>query len=473
MGAGLAGLEFATAVRDYSGRTLIVEAGPDNGMHHKDAARVGSPNPTWQNTSLDPDFRRRALSSHGVHYADAFGIRERVGGRSLYWHGVCLPIERPALIDPKWPHEVVAQLSANSQSPGSYRETLDRLSAWRGADISAVRGAREESLIMHLRDKGYSAEAVPQAARQEVMNSSIAQIPYVPPLNAVLNSKKSQIQLLSGFRVIDIKPDRRGISLNGYREGVAASLRADRVVLACGAIENTRLIGQILADARASDAITFTGLNDHVVVGYVLDAPAGRLPLPNLHERAFVYASDYRPSCNLFIDIRPERDGRIRATVWAMGEIQGPTDCVTVMRAELDEEVRVTSNAEPERSRGFAIQLDALGSSIERVFGLAREELNLASIRFDAGRPSYLDALTKISNLRTDGSRAEPYCYPLGAVDHEGGTLPLGGILDIHGRLPELPSLSVLGPVTFPRSGIANPSLTTLSLARQHARLWT
>ncbi|KZS69055.1 hypothetical protein A4G26_07715 [Mycobacterium kansasii] len=58
-----------------------------------------------------------------------------------------------------------------------------------------------------------------------------------------------------------------------------------------------------------------------------------------------------------------------------------------------------------------------------------------------------------------------------GSVDHEAGTPPLGGEhVNPAGRVPPAAGAYVIGPATFPRSGAANPSLTTLTLARHTAR---
>ena len=55
----------------------------------------------------------------------------------------------------------------------------------------------------------------------------------------------------------------------------------------------------------------------------------------------------------------------------------------------------------------------------------------------------------------------------LGTEDHEGGTLPLGGILDDDGEFRSVRGLYAAGPATFPRLGAANPSLTTLALVHR------
>ena len=58
---------------------------------------------------------------------------------------------------------------------------------------------------------------------------------------------------------------------------------------------------------------------------------------------------------------------------------------------------------------------------------------------------------------------------PLGAVDHEAGTLALSAVVEEDGELAKGSGIFVVGPATFPRSGAANPSLTILALAARSA----
>lgn len=46
------------------------------------------------------------------------------------------------------------------------------------------------------------------------------------------------------------------------------------------------------------------------------------------------------------------------------------------------------------------------------------------------------------------------YGWPLGSVDHEAGTLPLGGdLVDEHGGLRTVDGAYVVGPASFPVPG--------------------
>ena len=56
---------------------------------------------------------------------------------------------------------------------------------------------------------------------------------------------------------------------------------------------------------------------------------------------------------------------------------------------------------------------------------------------------------------------------PLGSENHESSTLPIGPILTEQLEFHTIKHLFAVGPACFPRPGAANPSLTTLALARR------
>jgi len=64
---------------------------------------------------------------------------------------------------------------------------------------------------------------------------------------------------------------------------------------------------------------------------------------------------------------------------------------------------------------------------------------------------------------------ARTYSFPLGSEQHEAGTTPLGTVLDDNHQFREVPGLFAAGPSSFPRTGAANPAMTTLALAKRLA----
>ena len=97
--------------------------------------------------------------------------------------------------------------------------------------------------------------------------------------------------------------------------------------------------------------------------------------------------------------------------------------------------------------------------------------LDLPATRLDFG--DFMTAPADVAGF-VDTAVANPgvavaYAATLGSLDHEAGTLPFGRVLSPSGQIGAVPGLFVVGPATFPRSGAANPSLSTLTLARHVA----
>ena len=255
------------------------------------------------------------------------------------------------------------------------------------------------------------------------------------------------------------------------------SLHANQVVLAAGAFENTRLVGQILADVRGVSEIAFPGINDHIVQGFFARVPATVLPVPDTPQRAFCFSTQHqRARSNLFWEILPSsRTGQIIAAVWTMGE-KYPSESAVIVRRSPHSDVADVGVVNPLTGSDLevaAAQIELLEETLERLLQIPRDRLALNINNYADGQPAWTDAARLADGgVDGDGTAVLPYVYPLGSVDHESGTLPLGRVIDNYGRLPELLRVSVLGTATFPRSGAANPSLTTLALAARHALTW-
>jgi choline dehydrogenase-like flavoprotein len=243
-------------------------------------------------------------------------------------------------------------------------------------------------------------------------------------------------------------------------------------------MENTRLVGQALADAADIAEIEFPGLNDHIVQGFLATVPEAVLSLPALDERAFCFVPRSGPSrSHLFWEVLPGGVRGVTLVVWAMGEKRRGDSAVVLHRdrERPQASVHVRRPFTDQDLEVVAEQLDVLGEVLERLLHTPRAALKLTPENFRAGQPLWTGAVRSAAERTVPYDRVEvnSYVYPLGTVDHESGTLPLGVVLDMDGRLPALPRLSVLGPATFPRSGAANPSFTTLALSMRHADDWS
>ncbi|RST25120.1 hypothetical protein EF908_01475 [Streptomyces sp. WAC04770] len=134
VGGGLAGVELAAALAGHGAQdVLLLEAGPGEDLTH-----IHMMHPRGDATEVvfaperDPHFHRPWRSDAPPHYTGISGLRRRLGGRSLYWHGVILPLEDWALRTPAWPAEVVADLTTAAGGPSWYDRVTADLTAWSG-----------------------------------------------------------------------------------------------------------------------------------------------------------------------------------------------------------------------------------------------------------------------------------------------------------------------------------------------------
>src|ERR1700761_277084 len=139
VGGGMSGLELARHLDHPSGpRTTVLEAGPGSDLLHINA--VHAPRQAlrkWLEPATDEFFWRPWATASAPHYGLTAGLRRRVGGRSLYWHGVTLPLEDWALREPYWPASVVRALTASfAGGPPLYDQVRADLAAWRGGPLA-------------------------------------------------------------------------------------------------------------------------------------------------------------------------------------------------------------------------------------------------------------------------------------------------------------------------------------------------
>lgn len=155
VGGGLAGLEVARHLATLGvDDVLVIEAGPARDLLHINSAH----NPdqalrTFLDPADDPHFQRSWTSESAPHYAVNAGLRQRLGGRSLYWYGASLPVEEWALAD--WPESVVTDLRDSWQGGGPLYEQV-------AADLG-VDPSRLDSQEPVLKVGGFRLVRTPQA----------------------------------------------------------------------------------------------------------------------------------------------------------------------------------------------------------------------------------------------------------------------------------------------------------------------
>lgn len=446
VGAGLSGLECANAIVGAGvADVLVVEAG---GPPSEDGVAARP----WWVSALPP------------HYPPPSG-RPAAGGRSLRWHGVVLRLEEWALADPCWPEPVRSALCHGPQGAagGLYAQTERDLAAWSGGPLAATPPDSARALARVLG----SAADVPQAVRPDGPDGQRAYTP-LDRWHGWLDrgSRPGLPRMRTGSRVLEVVTQAgrvTGVRVADVRTGSVEVIGAGTVVLAAGTLDNTRLVAQLEGKRPRS----FPGLNDHLVQGFVARLPAAALGLARPVE-AFGYApGDPWSRSNTFARIRsvPGDPENLLLDVWAMGE---------QVRSDGNSVSFPGSGEVPWRG----VVTPALAGPDQEVLAAQRRRLarlwaDVAGRRGDAlGLPDYLTApfpFDRALARARSGPVGVPvgYSWPLGTVEHESGTLPLGGAdVDDGGRLRCVHGGYVVGPATLPRSGAANPSLTTLALAR-------
>jgi choline dehydrogenase-like flavoprotein len=482
VGGGLAGLELAKEL-DRSGATdvLVLEAGPAEDLRHvnlghdPDAALE-----LWVTPSSDEHFWQPWTSKSEPHFSGRSCLRRRLGGRSLYWHGVTLPIEPWALRAPWWPDSVRRDLTESWQGgPSLYERTTADIAQWRNGEKAPGDDLPPLSI------GGREFLPTPQAVRGTAWGNGQRWRAY-SPLDHWLDDdgrfagRPGGVRLAAGVEVLGIQVDgqrARGVLVRDDTTTAPRLISADQVVLAAGTVENSRLALQVRRSASASTRDSLTGLVDHIEQGFLAFVEPDRLParISALAARdSFYYTrcADETRS-NLFVRFYTNRAGAVVIDAWTMGE-QLPSDeglvqCVATGTWPWQVFVRAgfTRKDLEVVDRGRA-ELNDLWAQLCELTGAPAHELEFPRAE-DPART--LDDLMPDLETTSATNRAVSWSRTLGTGDHESSTLPLGTVLDEQQRLIGVEGVYACGPSIFPRPGAANPSLTTLALSRRLAGL--
>jgi choline dehydrogenase-like flavoprotein len=471
VGGGMAGLEVARELeRNGVEDVLVLEAGPARDMVHMNASHERREAlRAWLQPQADRYFHRPWTSLSEPHYTANSGLRRRLGGRSLYWHGVTLPIEAWALREPWWPADVVADLCVSWRDGPSLYQRLDRqLGHWRAAATDGTR-------LAPARAGGFTLLPTPRAVRPGQPDSS--RWAAYSPLDAWLSAapalgadQPSTTRFCCRAEVLGILVRDRAVrGLLIQHSGVQFRVAADAVILCAGTIENTRLAIQARAAAWPAAPPRMAGLVDHLVQGFVVTLPTGADP--GFSPGFYVMPCPDEVKSNLFVDLRTTPAGDLELEVWTTGEQSRNDDSVvecrpadsypwpTIVRTALSAEDRSVIAAQ-------RTVLDEFWRSFAGEHGWPCAELDFE----DFGRPTRTNQYL-LPEAHTGIRVPVTWSSPLGTEDHEGGTLPLGVVLDQRHEFLDVRGLYAAGPATFPRMGAANPSLTILALAHRLAAL--
>lgn len=475
VGGGLAGLQVARELEHRGlSEAIVIEGGPADDLRHVHTAHPpAQARRVWLAPEHDPCFRRRWTTRTPPHYSGLSGLRQRLGGRSLYWHGVVLPIEPWALREPWWPRALIADLCDSwQQGAGLYERVQRELHEWR--NLGSPGSPAEESPVFDIAD--YSWRLTPRAVRRGARESG--RWHAYSPLDhwrdaetGAVRRRPPGLRFFADLEVIQVVirgSAARGVVVRPKGRREPLGIQADAVVLAAGTLENARLAIQALTDARALATPRLTGLADHLVQGvWVRLAPPHSARWQKRFPLGSFYATCPEARSNLFLELEPLNDGELFVDLQLTGE-QLPSSANEV-RCEPGDEgpwpVTVHAATAPEDRAVLAAQQRIL-EKVWRTLGLALD-LPAGTLAFaDYDRPARLNPFLLDGPI---GHAPVTWCNSLGTEDHEGGTLPLGGLLTDDHEFAAISGLFAAGPSSFPRLGAANPGLTVLALARRLA----
>jgi choline dehydrogenase-like flavoprotein len=465
VGGGLAGLELAAELAALGGPPpLVIEAGPDRGAeHYRWALKPDAADRYWIDPSQDDSFWRPYEANDGS-FVGLAGLRRRLGGRSLYWHGVTLPIEDWAL-DEKWPESVVRDLTKEWNGGDPLFARVEReLAEWRGSNGDATRGADQQVTL-----GGYLFQEVPHALRF----GEDGRWKAYSPLERLTERDATVLCDSEVLGVLVRNGAACGVRIR--HQGIIHDIRTKRVVLAAGTIESSRLAIQALFSEGLIDQPRLTGLADKVAHGFSASFAPGELPT-EIEQAAVANVVLQAPArdglrSNIFVAASVNAYGLPVLRTSFIGEQtaghHGVVECdassewpwqtsVLCSRSPVDQELALAQKDELQR----------YWREICRQAGL----LDAPSLVFDEepGSPDVEQRLVASRSFRTPGMVCT-YSFPLGTENHEAGTLPLGSVLDENHEFRDLAGLYAVGPAVFPRTGAANPAMTTLALSKRLA----
>ncbi len=445
VGGGLSGLEFALQAARNGIASTIFEAGSAKRQHHVH----------FDPQEYEGDAKSRSWQHDGQWAADA-GIALRLGGRSLCYHGVMLPLETTALQD--WP--LVWQQRLQGEQ-GLYQQVQHALMS-DYPELSPVGACHR--LLQH----------VPQAAAVTAEGKFYAYSPlsYIAPYlaNGMILIERRQISRVeatpAGLHLYDTAQQR--VHASGFKH----------CVLAASAIVNS----QIISHSLQSDIST--QVTDHFCIGIMLCLPPGEPMASYRHQMLWNgYAAQHDLNANFFVQERPANKAGLRIiTLMAVVE-QHPAQAGFSVLKHYYEGQQVFSDIETMISAHDQQQLLAveqrLVSFAQELFGFELSELkeSRASYLAGCGKAGRWDSrwldFTEVANQLQHCVVPNQYgrfSFPYGGFEHESCTHPMAGNqltgLSAELQLQALPGVFAVGPGAFPRLGIANPALTICALSR-------
>jgi choline dehydrogenase-like flavoprotein len=462
VGAGAAGISLAQKLVGSGLRVIVLESGgrePDAATQRLYAGEsVGAAQPPL----------------------DASRLR-RFGGTTNHWAGWCRPLDSADFAAPAWVPESGWPIARDDLAP--YYAAAHTVCDLGPPDFGAETWGRFADPIPGLAEFGLRTlllQLSPPTRFGEKFDAAL--------------SAADDVELLLESNLTALVPDPEVRTVRHAAVATLAGVRfrvaARRFVLACGAIENARLL-------LSSNEVAAAGLgNDRDLVGrYFMDhprvRPAGVLLWTDAAARKleqYTRIDGVRATAALEIDFERQRRDRLSDSLMftegpippdAIGAARAPDLATARFLAALGGEtaalsewwIRCEQAPNPDSRVTLAAERDALGqprARLEwRLQGLDRHTLGTSS-------RVYVEALSRAGVARV---KVAPWLLrePLdtaavtGDWHHMGTTRmassPDRGVVDRDCRVFGLDNLYVAGASVFPTAGAMNPTLTLVALA--------
>ena len=505
VGAGPAGALLAHRLADHGLDVVILEAGPefsktDRLTQQEQHIRPGMSDP-WQMGG-----QRDAYTTAGRGYPLNAARVKGVGGSTLHWQGMVMRLhERDFEMNTRydvgvdWPIDYtdlrpyyaaaesalgVAGAIDNPYAPP--RETSYPLSAFPPSHSDSLFAPACESL-------GIDMHSVPNARNSERYDGRAACEGYgtckpVCPSGAKYTAE-SHIQKAraAGARVVDQAPVQRLVhndtgetitkAVYMTPDGTEYHQSAQRFVLACGGVENARLLLLSQSDQHPDGLANMSGAVGRFFIDHLFAGVGGRLDQPTRQNHVGFNTSE----CHQFYDDTSPVEGiKLEFLNYA-----GPSPVNEALTAdtwgdELLDQLQTSYGSHiavgglveqlPHASNRVTLnhsETDSYGNPVPHVEWSIDERTNRAIRRANQIQHRILDTLGASIEWTVGPDSTGPAYHQMGTTRM--GTDPNQSVVDSDCRTHEVSNLWVIGSSVFPTGGAMNPTLTIAALSLRAA----
>ena len=448
----------------------IVGSGPAGITCARELAKAGS-----KVLLLEGGGREVSQESQSLYEGKTIGDRyfpldvcrlRAFGGTSGHWNGWCRALD---------------EIDFEGKGPA-------RLGRW---------PIRKSELALHLEKAAEILEIELPPPDADIPNSRLKRIHFVfsPPVRfaekygeEILGSQNIALCLNCNLTRINVSGSAvSSLSVQNYSDQTA-EITAGTYVLACGGIENSRLLlwSNIASNGELlKERVRLTGRywleHPHFTLGVAIlasDFGGSTEDLEEIYIAPSPQLMAERSVLNCGLRLTQYRHGTMRQLLedvtcvaphwanWAYEQVRNRTLCARQFYAAWEQEPRLENHV-------------ALGGTKDRLgipeveLHWARSKLDLKTIRECAEAFAVYLADRDVGRAKIDpwvfGEGDYPEDSGPGGAHHMGGTRmaidPDGGVVDRDCRLFGVPNLYVIGSSVFPSAGHANPTLTIVQLA--------